>query len=141
MPRAYPERPVLGVGAVIFVEGRVVLIRRGQPPMEGQWSIPGGSVELGETLEAALAREMREETGLEGEIGPVIEIFERVERDADDRIRCHHVIVDYACRGTGVLQPGDDAVEVVLADPTDLSAWELAPSVRRVIARAVAASG
>jgi ADP-ribose pyrophosphatase YjhB (NUDIX family) len=139
MTRAYPNRPVLGVGAVIFVGDRVVLIRRRQPPMQGEWSIPGGSVELGESLEGALRREMREETGLEIEVGPQIEIFERVEHDDDGRIRFHHVIVDFACRAVGgTLRAADDAEEVALADPANLEPWRLGPSAVRVIARAAA---
>jgi 8-oxo-dGTP diphosphatase len=142
MARPYPQQPVVGVGAVILIEGRVVLVRRAHPPMEGQWTLPGGTVELGETLEAALIREMREEIGLEIEIGPVVEVFDRIERDADDRVRFHHVIVDYACRAIGgALRAADDAAEVALADPADLSGWGLTPIARRVIARAVAASG
>ena len=141
MSHPYPQQPVVGVGAVIFVGDRIVLVRRGQPPMQGEWSIPGGSVELGETLEAALVREMREETGLEIAVGPQIEIFERVEHDPDGRIRFHHVIVDYACRAIGgALHAADDAEDVALADPADLEPWGLAPSAVRVIARAVAAS-
>jgi ADP-ribose pyrophosphatase YjhB (NUDIX family) len=141
MFRAYPDRPVLGVGAVIFVGDRVVLIRRGQPPMQGEWSIPGGSVELGESLETALVREMREETGLEVEVGAQIEIFERVEHDAEGRIRFHHVIVDFVCRAVGgALHAADDAEEVALADPANLEPWGLAPSAVRVIGRAAAAS-
>jgi ADP-ribose pyrophosphatase len=139
--RAYPQQPVVGVGAVILVDDRVVLVRRAHPPMEGQWTLPGGTVELGETLEAALVREMREEIGLDIEVGPVIEVFDRVERDAGGRVRFHHVIVDYACRAIGgVLRAADDAAEVALADPADLSRWGLTPIAERVIARAVVAS-
>jgi 8-oxo-dGTP diphosphatase len=142
MSRAYPQQPLVGVGAVILIEGRVVLVRRAHPPMEGQWTLPGGTVELGETLEAALVREMREEVGLEIEVGPVVEVFDRIERDAGDRVRFHHVIVDYACRAIGgALAAADDAAEVALADPADLSGWGLTPIAQRVIARAVAASG
>lgn len=142
MARAYPERPVVGVGAVIVVEGRVVLVRRAHPPMEGQWTLPGGTVELGEALEAALVREMREEIGLEVEVGPLVEVFDRIERDADGRVRFHHVIADYACRAIGgALRAADDAAEVVLADPRDLSPWDLTPIARRVIARALVLLG
>jgi 8-oxo-dGTP diphosphatase len=138
MLRAYPYRPIVGVGAVILLDGRVVLVRRARPPMEGQWTLPGGTVELGETLEAALVREMREETGLDVEVGPLLEVFDRIERDVEDRVRFHHVIVDYACRAVGgVLRAADDAAEAALADPMDLSPWGLTPIARRVIARAI----
>jgi 8-oxo-dGTP diphosphatase len=141
MASPYPQQPVVGVGAVVLIEGRVVLVRRAHPPMEGQWTLPGGTVELGETLEAALVREMREETGLDVEVGAVLEVFDRVERDPDGRVLFHHVIVDYACRAIGgALGAADDAAEVALADPADLSGWALTPIARRVIARAVAPS-
>jgi mutator protein MutT len=138
MPREYPDRPVVGVGAAILVDGRVVLVRRAHAPMVGKWTLPGGTVELGETLESAVVREMREETGLDVEVGPVLEVFDRVEHDEAGAVRFHHVIVDYACRAVGgELRAADDAAEVALADPEDLRAWDLTPIARRVIARAV----
>ena len=93
--RRYPERPVVGVGAVIVQDGRVVLIKRRFEPLAGQWSLPGGTLELGETLEAGVAREIFEETGLEVEVGPVVEVFDRILLDPDQRVRYHFVLIDY----------------------------------------------
>src|SRR5438094_7323538 len=98
MPREYPERPVVGVGAVIVEDGRVVIIRRRYEPLAGHWSLPGGGLELGETLEQGVAREMLEETGLDVEVGPVIEVFDRIMYDDEKRVRYHYVLVDYLCR-------------------------------------------
>ena len=134
MSHERPARPVLGAAAVVIHEGRVLLIRRGQPPDEGEWSIPGGAVELGESVEAALCREVREETGLEIAVGAFLEIYERVERDADGAIRFHFVVLDYAATVVGgTLSAGDDASDVALADPADLDRFALADSIRRVI--------
>ena len=138
MPHERPTRPVLGTAAVILSDdGRVVLIRRGQPPDAGEWSIPGGSVELGESIADALRREIREETGLEIAVGAFLEAYERVDRDADG-VRFHYVILDYRATITGgTLRAGDDAAEAVLADPDDLDRYApMAASVRRVIAAA-----
>jgi mutator protein MutT len=138
VPREYPDAPVVGVGAVILVEGRVVLVRRARAPMAGRWTLPGGTVETGETLKAALVREMREETGLDVDVGQVLEVFDRIERDEAGRVRFHHVIVDYLCRPRGgTLRAADDAAEVALADPGDLEPWMLTPKAREVIARAM----
>ena len=98
--REYPERPIVGVGAVIVDEGKVVLIRRTHEPLQGQWSLPGGMVEIGETLEAALMREMAEETGLTVNVGPVIEVFDRIMRD--ERSRGER---DHAERKKGAIHP------------------------------------
>jgi 8-oxo-dGTP diphosphatase len=138
MSHERPARPVLGAAAVVIHEGRVLLIRRGQPPDAGEWSIPGGAVELGESVEDALRREIREETGLEIAVGPLLEIYERVERDGDGAVRFHFVVIDHRCTVTGgTLRAGDDAAEVAFAEPGHLDRYALADSVRRVIARAL----
>jgi 8-oxo-dGTP diphosphatase len=140
--RSYPDRPFVGVGAVIVDGDRVVLIRRKFEPLKGQWSLPGGAVELGETLEACVAREMREETGLDVEVGPVIEVFDRITHDAEGRVWFHYVLVDYLCwpRG-GALQAGSDVDEVVLADPAALDQFALAEKALKVIGRGIALAG
>ena len=135
--REYPERPIVGVGAVIVDEaGRVLLIRRRYEPLAGRWSLPGGAVEVGETLEAATAREMLEETGLEVEVGPVIEVFDRIILDEEQRVRYHYVLVDYLCWPvTGALRAGGDVDEAVLADPADLARYDLTTKATAVIER------
>jgi len=98
MQREYPDSPVLGVGAVIFNNEKVLLVKRGKEPGYGKWSIPGGAVELGKTLKESLLKEVREETGLEVEIGGMVEVLDWVSRDAYDRIKYHYVLVDYWCK-------------------------------------------
>ena len=101
--RKYPERPIVAVGAVILDGDRVLLVQRGQEPLVGEWSLPGGAVEIGETLEAALAREVREETSLDVVVGPLLEVLDSIRRDPGGRAEYHYVIIDYAChvrRGT-----------------------------------------
>jgi len=137
--REYPERPHVGVGAVIVDDGRIVLIKRRFEPLAGEWSLPGGSVEVGETLEAAVAREMEEETGLRVEVGPVIEVFDRVMRDADGRVRFHFVIVDYLCwPAGGRLMAASDVSEAALVDPLELGPYGLTAKATQVIDRAMA---
>src|SRR5262245_25593591 len=111
--RRYPKRPVVGIGALIFHGGRILLAQRGKDPLKGWWSLPGGAVETGETLHDAVRREVREETGLE--IAPVrmFEIFERIMRDADGVPEYHFVLIDYVCKVTGgTLCAGDDVAHV-----------------------------
>jgi ADP-ribose pyrophosphatase YjhB (NUDIX family) len=135
--RRYPARPIVGVGGVAFVEGRVVLIKRRFEPMAGRWSIPGGTLELGEPLHEGLVREMREESGLIVEVGPLIEVFDRITRDGDGRVRFHYVLADYVCRPvSGTLEAASDVTEVVLADPDDLGPYDLTPKTLEVIAAA-----
>ena len=136
--RAYPERPVIGVGAVVMVDGRVVLIRRAHEPLAGEWSLPGGGVEIGETLEHATAREIEEETGLVVSVGPVIEVFDRILFDDDERVQYHFVIIDYLCYPVGgSLACGSDASDIALADPAALEAYRLTDKALDVIARGV----
>src|SRR2546427_6340645 len=103
-------RPTVGVGAVIFDGDRVLLVKRAHDPLKGEWSLPGGAVDRGETLEQAVAREIKEETGLEVEVGPVVEVLDRIHRDASGSVEYHFVIVDYLCRPTGgTFAPASDA--------------------------------
>jgi 8-oxo-dGTP diphosphatase len=99
--REYPESPIVGVGAVILDGDRVLLIERGNEPLKGEWSLPGGALELGETLEEGVRREVLEETGLIVEPVAIVEVFDRISRDFEGRVRYHYVLVDYVCRVTG----------------------------------------
>ena len=136
--RQYPDRPIVGVGAVVVVDGKVVLIRRRFEPLKGQWSLPGGAVELGETLEDSIAREIQEETGLEIEVGPVIEVFDRIIKDDESRVEYHYVLVDYLCWPiAGELRAGSDVDAAVLVDPSELEAYQLTKKATAVIGRAL----
>ena len=137
--RAYPDRPIVGVGAVVLSEGgRIALVRRRYEPLAGEWSLPGGVVEVGETLEAAVAREVFEETGLDVRVGPVVDVFDRITFDADHRVHYHFVLVDYLCHATGgTLGSGSDASEVVLVEPSSLEQFRLTEKAVDVIARAL----
>jgi mutator protein MutT len=143
--REYPDRPFVGVGAVIVGEGgRVLLVKRRFEPLAGQWSLPGGAVDVGETLEACVIREMREETGLEVEVGPVIEVFDRIMHDAEGRVQYHYVLVDYVCRPAGgTLAAASDVADVAWVEMPDLPKFRLTDKATAVIARglAVAAAG
>lgn len=136
--RMYPSRPMVGVGAVVLREGAILLEQRGKPPAEGTWSIPGGLVELGETAEGAVVREVREETGLEVVVGPLLGLFQPVQRDADGRIRYHFVVIDFlAYYQAGDLRPGDDAAALAWVSPAELEHYELAEATRAMIKRAL----
>ncbi len=135
--RRYPARPILGVGALILRGDEIVLVERGKEPLIGLWSLPGGAVETGETLIEALRREVREETGLEIEAGPVVEIFERILTDEEGRVRHHYVLIDYLCRTLGgELQAGDDASQARWIARAHLSAYELTAGTLPVIEKA-----
>jgi ADP-ribose pyrophosphatase YjhB (NUDIX family) len=109
MQREFPEAPLVGVGAVIVEDGRVLLVRRGTEPMLGHWTLPGGMLEVGESLMEGVVREVREETGLTVEPVELVELLDRIHRDGE-RVRYHYVIADYLCRVVGgVLNAASDA--------------------------------
>ncbi len=145
-PREYPERPIVGVGGVLIENGKALLIRRGSEPLLGQWSIPGGTLELGETLLEGVAREMLEETGITVRVLDLIEVFERINpystpdsRDANVRPRFHFVIVDYLCEKiSGEATAGGDATDVAFVSEEDLPHYQLTDAATRVLRSAFA---
>jgi mutator protein MutT len=137
--REYPARPMVGVGAVVWDGSRVLLVRRGKPPAQDAWSLPGGLIELGETAEQALRREVLEECNIAVEIGDLLGIFEPVFREADGRIRYHYVVIDFLAyyRG-GHLAVGDDAADAHWVSPDGLAEYSLSPATSEMIRRALA---
>jgi len=136
MQREFPETPLVGVGAVVVDQGRVLLVRRGHEPLKGQWSLPGGGVEVGESLTAGVVREVSEETGLTVEPLELIELLDRIHRDGE-RVRYHYVIADYLCRVVGgELKAASDADAVRWVERAEWnshSALKLDPITVRVI--------
>lgn len=134
MKRDYPDRPMVGVGAVIVENGRALLVRRGTEPLKGEWSIPGGVVELGETLRQAAVREAKEETGLEVEAGEALEFVDRIMRDPQHKVQYHYVLVDFLCRRiSGEAQSGADASELRWITPEELDGFPIADSAAAVV--------
>jgi mutator protein MutT len=137
MNREYPSQPIIGVGAVILENDAVLLIRRGKEPLKGIWSIPGGALEIGESLTDAVRREVREEVGLEIEVHEIVEVFERITRDDQGEIRYHYVLVDYICRPAGgTLAAADDADDARWIARSDLGAIEVTQGTPAVIEKA-----
>ena len=135
------------MGAIIFRTGsgptssklrrEVLLVERGGNPLKGYWSIPGGLLEVGETLEAAIKREVREETGLRIDVLSFFEIFERIMPDAQGRTEYHYLLVDFLCRATGgKLRPGDDVAAVAWVAKSDLGKYKITEGTRAVVERA-----
>ena len=133
--REYPDSPWVGVGALIFDRDRVLLVRRGHAPSLGEWSIPGGALEIGETLADGVKREVREETGLVVEPLATVDVVDRIARDDAGRVQFHYVLVDFLCRVTGGSEAcADDAVGLRWAAMDELE--EVAPFTREVILKA-----
>lgn len=138
--RRYPVRPLLGVGALVFDgQGRILLIERGQEPLKGYWTLPGGLVEPGERLEDALRREIKEETGLDVEPLKVVTLFERIMRDENQAVEYHYVIVDYLCARTGgELSAASDVARAGFVGRDELGGYKMAPGTPPVIAKGYA---
>ena len=132
--RQYPARPLVGIGVVVWRDGKVLLIRRGKQPRKGQWSLPGGAQKTGETVRQAARREVREETGLEVEVAELVDVVDSLERDADGRVRYHYTLVDFSARASaGEAVAGGDAAEVAWRDPADLPGLGLWSETERII--------
>jgi 8-oxo-dGTP diphosphatase len=134
MQREFPEVPLVGVGAIIIEDGRVVLVKRAHPPLQAEWSIPGGVLEIGELVREAAIREAREETGLTVEPGELLGVYDRILRDPDQRVQYHYVLIDFLCRRVaGDLAAASDAAEVGWFTPDKLTRLNLAEDTLDVI--------
>jgi 8-oxo-dGTP diphosphatase len=138
MAGEYPDVPLLAVGAIVVRDNRVLLVRRGQPPSEGLWAIPGGRVELGETLQEAAGREIKEETGLTVCARDPVHTFDVILRDKTGRVQFHYVIVDLLADYVGgALRPGDDAREARWVTPEELEELPINQTTREVLQEVV----
>jgi 8-oxo-dGTP diphosphatase len=134
MQREYPQQPLVGVGAIIVASGQVVLIKRGKPPLHGEWSIPGGMLELGETLRQGAEREAFEETGFTVHATELLGVFERIVPDAEQRTSYHYVLIDFLCEIiSGELCAGHDACDAKWFTPQEVAALPLAEDTSAVI--------
>lgn len=134
----YPNRPLIGVGVVVFKDDRVLLIRRGKPPREGDWSLPGGRQRLGERIEATARREVAEEAGIDIAVGPLVDVVDSINRDAQGAVQYHYTLVDLVAEWrAGEAVAGHDAAAVTWADPTDLAPYDLWTETERIIALAM----
>jgi ADP-ribose pyrophosphatase YjhB (NUDIX family) len=135
--RRYPQRPIIGVGAILLQRDRILMAQRGKEPLKGSWSLPGGALETGESLADGVRREVREETGLEIRPLGVMEIFERIMRDASGAPEYHYVLIDYMCRIVGgTLAPGDDVCAVEWVRRRDLPKLQITEGTLAVIEKA-----
>jgi ADP-ribose pyrophosphatase YjhB (NUDIX family) len=140
MRREFPEVPLVGVGAIIIEDSCVLLVKRAHPPLEAQWSIPGGVLEVGELVREAAIREAREETGLIVEPGELLGVYDRVLRDTEQRVQYHYVLIDFLCRRVGgQLFAASDAVEVGWFTREELPPLKLTEDTQNVIRKGFAA--
>ena len=138
MTRTYPTHPLVGVGAVIIHDGRALLVRRNTEPLKGEWSVPGGVLEIGEKLRDGAAREALEETGLHVEVGPVLDVFDSIFPDAVGRPQYHFVLIDFLCRViSGEAVAASDVSEVQWVAADDLDRLNLRPSIAQVVRQAL----
>jgi 8-oxo-dGTP diphosphatase len=134
MKRDYPDRPIIGVGAVIVSCDRALLVRRATEPLKGEWSVPGGALELGENLRDGAAREALEETGLQVEVAEVLDVFDSIFTDDDGRTQYHYVLIDFLCRPQpGEAIPGSDVSEVLWVTESDVAGLKLRDSIVQVV--------
>ena len=139
MNREFPDRPFVGVGAIIIDGTRVLLVKRAHPPIQGQWSIPGGVLEVGELVREAAIREAREETGLLVEPGELLGVYDRVLRNPEQRVQYHYVLIDFLCCPIGgELRAASDAAEVRWFTREELPALKLAEDTLDVIQKGFA---
>ena len=139
MNREFPELPLVGVGAIVIDGDRVLLVKRAHSPIQGQWSIPGGVLEVGEMVRDAAIREAREETGLIVDPGELLGVYDRILRDPEKRVQYHYVLIDFLCRATGGhLQAATDAAEVRWFKREELPALNLAEDTQDVIRKGFA---
>jgi 8-oxo-dGTP diphosphatase len=142
MNREFPELPLVGIGAIIIEDSRVLLVKRAHPPLQAQWSIPGGVLEVGELIREAAVREAREETGLIVEPGELLGVYDRVLRNPEQRVQYHYVLIDFLCRRVGgELAAASDAAEVRWFTWEELPALKLAEDTFHVIGKAFAELG
>lgn len=134
MSRAYPERPIVAVGAAVCRGEHVLVVQRGREPSLGRWTLPGGAVDLGERMRDAAAREVREECGIEVEIGEVVAILDNIVHDEDGAVRYHYAIVDFAARYLGgQLAPNEELTGAAWITPAQFDPYEVAPKVRAAL--------
>src|SRR5215469_6895830 len=141
MKRDYPEHPLIGVGAVIVRGEKALLVRRATEPLKGEWSVPGGVLELGEKLRVGAAREVLEETGLTVEVGEVLDVFDSIFHDADGRTQYHFVLIDFLCRPiAGEDKAGSDVSEVRWGKEDELAGLDLRESLADVVRKGIASA-
>lgn len=138
MSRTYPERPIVAVGAAVVRGEQVLVVRRGREPSLGKWTLPGGAVDLGERMRDAAAREVREECGIEVEVGEVVTVLDNIVHDGDGAVRYHYAIVDFAARYlSGELSPNEELAGAAWITPAQFEAYRVAPKAQAALRRAL----